>query len=444
MTEALAAQSAAASRPSSSVPLTTPPNALGRSSAHTPGTLTPAPRVVPTPTSVSRRPPLLIALLFFPFSMLWRVGNGFLSLFYTLFPFLARFRPTSASSRARARRSQTPRDTAARFIRLFEEEYGAATGLDFFEGGYAQALEIAKKDLRFLLVVLQSDEHDDTTSFNRDTLTHVDVVHFLKDQNIVLWAGSVQDSEAYQVATALQCTKFPFAALIALTPTSPSASTQAMSVVSRTTGPTPPAVLITKLTAAITAHSESLSRLRAQRAVHEADREIRAQQNSAYELSLARDQERARQRKEEAEQIAREEAAVREAVAAAGLVESNKAAWKRWRASTLPEEPAHGPDTVRVSIRTGDGERIVRRFAGDAEMEQVYAFVECLDVELDEKGRVQGRAEKPSEYEHVWGFRLVSPMPRRVFESVEGTVKACLWPSANLVVEAVGDDDEEE
>lgn len=376
--------------------------------------------------------------------MLWRVGNGFLSLFYTLFPFLARFRPTSASSRARARRSQTPRDTAARFIRLFEEEYGAATGLEFYEGGYAQALEIAKKELRFLLVVLQSDEHDDTTSFNKDTLTNADVVRFLKDQNIILWAGSVQDSEAYQVATALQCTKFPFAALIALAPTSPSASTQAMSVVSRTTGPTPPAALITKLTAAITTHSESLSRLRAQRAVHEADRAIRAQQNSAYELSLARDQERARQRKEEAERAAQEEAAAKEAVAVAGLLESNKAAWKRWRASTLPEEPPQGPETARVSIRTRDGERIVRRFAGDAEMEQVYAFVECMHVERDEKGRVQGRTEKPRAYEHVWGFQLVSPMPRKVFGSGEETVKACLWPSANLVVEAIGNDEEEE
>lgn len=378
-------------------------------------------------------------------------------MFYTLFPFLARFRPSSASSRtARARRSQAPRDTAARFIRLFEEEYGAETGLEFFEGGYAQALELAKKELRFLLVVLQSDEHDDTTSFNRETLTHPDVVKFLKEREIILWAGSVQDSEAYQgttaplptnaknltitdlVSTALQCTKFPFAALITLTPTTTSSS-QGMSVVSRSTGPTPPAALITKLTTAINAHSESLSRLRAQRAVHEADRAIREQQNSAYEASLARDRVRARQRREEAERQAREEAAAREAAQAIELLDLNRAAWKKWRAARLPkEEPEHGLDTARVSIRTGDGERIVRRFAGDADMEEVYAYVECLDVDREMLKEV----EAPEGYVHEWGFRLVSPMPRKVYEVGQGTVKECLWPSANLVVEPIDDEED--
>lgn len=83
-------------------------------------------------------------------------------------------------------------------MRLFEEEYGTETGLEFFEGGYAQALDIAKSDLRFLLVVLQSDEHDDTALFNKETLISPEVVQFLKEKSVILWAGSVQDSEAYQ------------------------------------------------------------------------------------------------------------------------------------------------------------------------------------------------------------------------------------------------------
>lgn len=61
---------------------------------------------------------------------------------------------------------QDPRTVAARFLREFELKYGE-THIDFFQGGYSQALEIARRDLRFLLVVLQSDEHDDTDTFCR-------------------------------------------------------------------------------------------------------------------------------------------------------------------------------------------------------------------------------------------------------------------------------------
>lgn len=107
----------------------------------------------------------------------------------------------------------------------------------------------------------------------------------------------------------------------------------------------------------------------------------------------------------------------------------------------LVPEP-QGGDVARVSIRTGDGERVVRRFAADAGMEEVYAFVECLDVQRDEKGMVVGETERPRGYVHVWGFKLVSVLPRRVL-GVEGTVgEGGLRPSANLVVEAVEDDDE--
>lgn len=76
---------------------------------------------------------------------------------------------TSSSSSNRATSSQQrqdPRTVAARFLREFELKYGE-THIDFFQGGYSQALEIARRDLRFLLVVLQSDEHDDTDAFCR-------------------------------------------------------------------------------------------------------------------------------------------------------------------------------------------------------------------------------------------------------------------------------------
>ena len=221
-----------------------------------------------------------------------------------------------------------------------------------------------------------------------------------------------------------------------------------MSVISRIVGLTTPQTFVSKLTTAIANHSESLDRLRASRAAHEADRAIRQQQNSAYELSLARDREIVRARREGEERRARENALAQAKAEKKELLAKNKAAWRRWRATTIPEEDPVGKDTARVSIRMTDGERVIRRFNGESSMEEVYAFVECLGTTV-EGGSLEKVPEKPVGYTHRYGFKLVSPMPRKVFElhgdngGAGGTVKDCLWPTASLVVE-VGDDEEEE
>lgn len=400
--------------------------------------LTPAPRIIPQRDAAARRPSLLFSILLFPFSLVWRIANGTIGLIYLIFPFLPRFRALQQTPTPTTKRSLNPRDTAARFVRSFEEEYGSTSGLTWFDGGYAQALDLAKKDLRFLLVVLQSDEHDDTSAFNRHTLTSPEVVSFLKAHNIILWGGSVRESEGFQVACGLDCTKFPFAALITHAPnTPPGASSQGMSVVARVTGAVTPSAFTQKLQNALNTHSPALERIRAQRAAQAADRLIRDMQNSAYEASLARDRQRARERREVEEAARRvQEQAERRAAEAAALAR-NQEQWRKWRASNMPPEPKEGA-VARVSIRTPDGERVLRRFESTTSMEEVYAFVDCLGVECE-----RGEA-RPVGYEHEYSFRLVSPMPRKVYLPDETTVGQELWPNGNLVVESLVDDDDDE
>lgn len=67
---------------------------------------------------------------------------------------------------------QDPQAIAARFLREFEDQYGTSH-VDFFAGGYSQALESAKRQLNFLMVVLQSDEHDDTSTFCRYVIQYL-------------------------------------------------------------------------------------------------------------------------------------------------------------------------------------------------------------------------------------------------------------------------------
>ena len=407
----------------------------------------PAPRIVPQPESQKTyRPPRLLSILFTPFNILFRLLTGSLSLFGYMFPFLPRLIPaisrgTTPSRSRTGRRPLNPRDTAARLAREFEEEYGNHE-LPFYEGGYAQAYDLAKKELRFLMVVLFSPEHDDTSTFVRETLLSQDVVNYVKDpQNkIILWAGNVQDSEAYQVSNTLNCSKFPFAALIVHTPQDSSTS---MSTVVRITGLQPASAFVAKLRTAIAQYSAALDRVRAARNEQQATRNLREEQNSAYERSLAQDRERARQRREaEAVQARAEQEARRKADAEEQEVQKVEQ-WKRWRAQSLLAEPGPGiKDVTRVSIRLTSGERVVRRFAENAEMEELYAFVECYDV--SKVGEDLSAVTEPTGYTHNYKFRLVAPMPRVVY-AIEGggTVASKLGRSGNLIVEPISDEDDE-
>ena len=331
-------------------------------------------------------------------------------------------------------------------MREFEEEYSVESGtLPFQESGYAQAFDVAKRDLKYLLVVLLSPEHDDTAPFVRDTLLSPEVVSFIKDpkNEIILWAGNVHDSEAYQVANALNVTKFPFLGLIVHTP---SVSSTAMSVVCRVAGPTPPSELLTKLQNSIQQRNAELTQARQQRQEQQASRNIREEQNSAYERSLAQDRERARQRREAEAAKEQEEREERERVEAKVQKAQNILKWKRWRMQSLPGEPgSEDKMAVRISVRMPSGERLVRKFAGDADLEELYAFVECYDLLQDEDALSEKEVQEPSDYVHRYGFQLVSPMPREVYGLDDGgSIRSRIGRSGNLIVEKTNHDDDED
>ncbi|KAK7917645.1 hypothetical protein PG985_011253 [Apiospora marii] len=428
----------------------------------------PAPRIVPQPES-THRPGLMLSLLLAPFS--W--GMRFFSTFFRTFAYILAFLPAQVRPRAitasvtsgwkgtMGRRMLLPRDTAARFKREFEEEYGTpevATGLPFVESGFAQALDAAKKDLKFLLIVLMSPEHDDTETFTRDTLLAPEVKDFINEpsNNIMLWGGNVLDSETYQVAAEYNATKFPFSCLVCLTPKEGSTR---MSIVKRLVGPVSSSTFLAEIQTAINKYSPDLASARAERTAQEFARNMRAEQDSAYERSLARDRERARQKKEaeaaarDAEKRALEQAAAEERRAAL------REQWRKWRATTIAPEPdATAKDAVRLALKmpmaSGNG-RVVRRFAAATTVEELYAFVECYDILQDaEQGgdlNEKGAGEKPSDddYEHDYAFRIAGLMPRIVYEPKDtATLGERMGRGGNLIVEdlvpEVDDEDEDD
>lgn len=73
----------------------------------------------------------------------------------------------------------------------------------------------------------------------------------------------------------------------------------------------------------------------------------------------------------------------------------------------------------------------------------LYKFVEAYPVL--KSGEDVSDATAPENYRHKYGFTIISPYPRTVYEASDGrTVKEekSLWPSATLIVDV--EDDEQE
>ncbi|KIW34943.1 uncharacterized protein PV07_01680 [Cladophialophora immunda] len=415
------------------------------------------------------RPSTLFSIIFTPVNILYRVFTTVLSPFGFLVPtFLSRlFHRLLYQSQAQSRtqrRALPPAENARRFIREFSEEYGteghdgesSAPLLPFTESGFNLTLDTAKKDLKFMLVVLLSPSHDDNNTWIRETLLSPQFKSFLDSHrsDLILWGGDVRDSEAYQVSASLQCTKFPFAALICQGSEPGSGSPSgAMTVVMRAVGPTSAPELVAKIASAMTAHQTQLTAARAQQAERQATQNLRMEQDSAYERSLAQDRERARRRREEEEAARKAEMEAQEQARLAEKRKRDLEQWKRWRAQSLPGEPdTELKDAIRVSVRLPSGERVIRRFRADADMEELYAFVECYEMVKSRDSEKQGEededdydVEEPEGYEHEYKFRLVSPMPRTVFDLEKGgSIGTRVGKGANLIVEPIEEDEEDE
>ncbi len=380
------------------------------------------------------------------------IAGIFRSVLYLLSFLPSPLRPRAVSNSIRkgwrntnGRKQLMPRDTMERFKREFEEEYGQ-NSLPFLDGGHAQAIDAAKKDLKFLLTVLLSPEHDETASFVKETLLAPEVVDFINDpaNNIILWGGNVLDSEAFQVANEYMCTKYPFSCLVCLTPKEGSTR---MGIVKRLVGPMTAAAYVSGIQSAMQKYGPDLESVRAERAAQNVARNLRSEQDSAYERSLAIDRERARQRREAEAAAAAAEKKAREATEAAEQLEQNRKRWRRWRATTIVPEPgASDKDTVRLALNmpvSTNAGRVVRRFPSSTTFEELYAFVECYN--LLEAEASDEKAEPPEGYQHKFGFRISSVMPRETFEaSSTVTVGEKLGRGGNLIVEETSYDDDEE
>ena len=340
----------------------------------------------------------------------------------------------------------------------------------FFIGSYADALRSAKEQIKILAIILVSREHGDVERFKQNTLTDSDLVELLSHDDFIIWGGDVREREAYQVATTLQASTYPFVAFIALQPPRPSSRTSVASstsspraaVLSRLEGSpssaTSAGVIASHISDVLLPRTRTyLDRLRAEKRRREMERQLRADQDRAYQEASRRDAERIAQKREEERQKALAAQRAREEQEQKELFRRKQEAWQKWALHNLvPPEPTASKEAVRLSFRLPSGKTLVRRFSPNDTVETVFAFVESASS-LAEAESTAGAAQRPSDYQHVYQFSLVTGYPRKRIEFAQTSSMPLkdvdgLAQGASLIIEgqvlgdrlAATDDEEEE
>jgi len=262
------------------------------------------------------------------------------------------------------------------FYSDFEREYGTSHP-PFYRGTYSQVLEEAKKELKFLLVYLHSEAHQDTEVFCRSTLCDSAVVQYVA-QNMLFWGCSVRKQEGHRVSQALRENGYPFLAVIVL-------RQNRMVVVGRIEGTIGPGPLVSRLETVVRDYEAFIVAARAERDERNFNRNIRSEQDQAYRETLRQDQEREQRKKVEDEEKKRqdeekkkeeeeEERKVKE-------IQDEKDRVARLKidlVDQVPEEPpVDDAEAVRVMIKLPDGQRLERRFLKTHSLKHIYYFVFC-------------------------------------------------------------------
>lgn len=141
------------------------------------------------------------------------------------------------------------------FIQDFNEKY--PNHPVFYQGTYAQVLNDAKQELKFLAIYLHSDNSPETISFCRNTLSNGEVIEFI-NSNMLLWGCSVSSPEGYRVSHVINARSHPTLVVVGL-------QNHKMTIIGRMEGDCTAAELINRLRLVINENQIWLTRIRRDR-----------------------------------------------------------------------------------------------------------------------------------------------------------------------------------
>jgi FAS-associated factor 2 len=235
----------------------------------------------------------------------------------------------------------------------------------FYQGTYAQALNDAKRELKFLVVYLHSETSSpitvnnitETVNFCRNTLANSEVIEYI-NRSMLFWACDIASPEGFRVSHSINARSghYPILVIIAL-------RDNKMTIMGRLEGDCSAEELLTRMRRVVSDNERFLTAARHERLERSFNQSLRAQQDVAYEESLKADREKERKKQEEREEQKRIEREIQEMIAADDRRRDLKERVKMELVQKVPSEPDDGDsEAINIVLKLPNGMRITRRF----------------------------------------------------------------------------------
>ena len=236
----------------------------------------------------------------------------------------------------------------------------------FYQGTYAQVLNDAKRELKFLLIYLHSatiskhiqsgqERVTETISFCRNTLSNPEVVDYV-NKNMLFWACDISSPEGYRVSHSINARTYPLLVIIGL-------RDNKMTIMGRSEGDCTPQEFLGRLQRVVNDNERYINAARHERLERSLTQTLRAQQDVAYEESLRADREKEKKRQREREEQQQIEKEIQENVEAGERRAKLKEEVRIEIMQQIPSEPAETEaDTLNIIFKLPNGMRINRRF----------------------------------------------------------------------------------
>lgn len=289
-----------------------------------------------------------------------------------------------------------PLANIAEFAITYNQKYGT-NHPQFYQGSYSQAVNEAKRDLKFLLIYIHQNDNKDCHLFASETLQNPEIIELINN-TFIFWSCSKDLPEGQKVFNALKARRCPFLGVIVL---KHSRST----LVSKIEGPITATELIAQLNNLIGENEHDLVVARLDRDERSQTQLLRSQQDEDYLESLKLDQEKAKQK-----QLLAEEKRLAQELEKQKLAEEkdrennilNRKSELRQLLANTPQPDTSNELTLKLIIKLPNGNRFERFFLKTDPLSSLYKFVFCNE-------------------ECPLNFEIVTNFPRKVIECTEDT-----------------------
>jgi FAS-associated factor 2 len=326
---------------------------------------------------------------------------------------------------------------AAEFIQHLRVKYQSSGGIGgdesvfppFEQSGFELALQRGARENRAVLIYIHSDLHGDTDEFVRNVFLTSSVANIIRSNQLIVWGGSVHSIDGLSATVALQVTGFPFLGLYtgygSVSGGGSSNQRARYAQIWMHEGLLTANELVATLTRLTASTRDSLERVRLQQNERNAERVMRNEQESAYEIAMRRDAERQEMQLKEAAIAAAAEEEKRmklEEDELASAIELSQKIDTEWVINTAKARLTKNPEpdlsipkdavsVLRLTLPTGT--KVQRRFKAEDTLSLVRDFVYVSWCETRGSG---GDDISPD------GFSLSSSFPKKVFTEAESTM----------------------